>query len=479
MFAVFDALHRNARSHPDVIAFVDDDRTVTWAELEARVADLAARLEATTGTIAIGLAGGIDYVVADLAASFAGRRQVPLPFFFSKEQNAHILVDAAVRTVITNTPDLFEPLPHLQIVSPKGHEASKTLDTYAGGAERVIYTSGSSGTPKGVVIGDRQLSASVAALSAVVQPTPADVHLSVLPLAQLLEQICSVFLPIIGGARTVFRFEATKALFGAPITPLIDAFDTQAPTTSLLAPSLLGRWSTALHAQRNRAPGTLRFVAVGGAATAPALIAEAEAAGIPVREGYGLSECCAVVAMNHPGDSVPGTVGHVLDGLDVTLEEGEIVVSGPTVMQGYLNGTQAPDRWHTGDMGHFENGRLVVDGRKDALLVTGAGRNVSPEWVEQRINADPRVVASVLGLREADGELVLIVAAAAAFDPAEIGPLLADLPGYARPVAVLVTTPTEPDLLFPAGTPNRAVAAHIINSRPAVALQGAEERMAS
>ncbi len=480
MQQVFNALRHHNQARPDGIAFTDDRGQITWGELTGRVARLSARLDRLDGAIGIGLAGGIDYVVADLAISLCGKRQVPLPFFFSSEQNAHILRDARIGAVITHTPALFAGLPHLEIVSPIDVGLQDIpLRAYEGGAERVIYTSGSSGKPKGVVIGDRQLESSVSALSDVIAAGSFDTHLSVLPLAQLLEQICGIFLPIVAGAKTVFRFEATKTLFGAPIDPLVAAFDEVAPTTSLLAPAILGRWTEALSRQNRQAPETLRFVAVGGASSAPGLIAAAKDVGIPVHEGYGLSECCAVVAINRPCDNTPGTVGPVLKGLDVSIEGGEIIVAGPTVMDGYLNSSSAPQVWRTGDLGHFEEGRLVVDGRKDALLITGAGRNVSPEWVEQRVNADPRIVSSALGIRQADGALVLIVVAAARVLPSEIAQKLTDLPAYARPTAVILTDPSEPDLLFPVGTPNRIVAAQVINTRVAHPLCVQTESIAS
>jgi long-subunit acyl-CoA synthetase (AMP-forming) len=478
MKQVFDALKQHAQTRPDDIAFEDDTQAISWRDLAERVESLARAVDALDGTVGIGLAGGIDYVVADLALTIAGKRQVPLPFFFSTAQNAHVLMDAMVGSVITSHPEMFSALPHLRLISPATDtDAARNLRPYKGGAERIIYTSGSSGNPKGVVLGDRQLGASIGALSRVVAASTSDTHLSILPLAQLLEQICGIFLPIVAGAKTVFRFEATKSLFGAPIEPLVDAFSTIRPTTSLLAPAVLGRWVNALGT--DKAPDSLRFVAVGGASSAPSLIHAARDAGIPVHEGYGLSECCAVVAMNRPGDNRPGTVGQVLDGLTVQIDEGEIVVSGPTVMQGYLNGAPAPDIWRTGDLGHFDGDRLVVDGRKDALLVTGAGRNISPEWVEQRVNADPRIVSSALGIRTSDGALVLIVVAAAAVSLGEIEAHLSDLPAYARPSAVIITDPTEPDLLFPVGTPNRAVAATLIDTRAAQPLNPLQESIAS
>ena len=480
MQQIFKALAYHSATRPDNIAFEDDHGRITWSELAARIEALADVLDSETGAVGIGLAGGIDYVVADLALTLSSKRQVPLPFFFSAAQNAHILMDAQVGTVITSTPELFTALPHLRLVDPTVRgDPQVGMRTYNGGAERVIYTSGSSGAPKGVIIGDRQLEASVTALSGVVAAGPTDVHLSILPLAQLLEQICGIFLPIVAGARTVFRFEATKSLFGAPIAPLTSAFEDIQPTTSLLAPAILGRWTADLEAQGKRAPASLRFVAVGGASTAPSLINAATKVGITVYEGYGLSECCAVVAMNRPGENKPGTVGPSLEGVIVALDQGEITVSGPTVMVGYLNGGPAPDVWHTGDMGHFDEDCLVIDGRKDALLVTGAGRNISPEWVEQRVNADPRVVSSALGLRASDGALVLIVVAATSMPLVEIGAHLNDLPLYARPTKVILTDPSEPGLLFPVGTPNRTVATALINARPAQSLPIILERLAS
>lgn len=478
MKQVFEALNHHSQTRPNDIAFEDDTSQISWRELADRVETLACTLDGVDGTVGIGLAGGIDYVVADLALTLSAKRQVPLPFFFSMQQNAHILMDAKVCAVITRSPELFSALPHLKLIDPvvetKGVGA---LRTYLGGAERIIYTSGSSGTPKGVVLGDRQLEASVRTLSRVIAADASDTHLSILPLAQLLEQICGIFLPIVAGAKTVFRFEATKALFGAPIDPLLKAFETIRPTTSLLAPAILGRWIDALGS--DKAPDSLRFVAVGGASSSPSLINASHNIGIPVHEGYGLSECCAVVAMNRPSDNQPGTVGPILDGVNVSLQDGEIVVSGPTVMQGYLNGDPAPDVWHTGDLGHFEGDRLIVDGRKDALLVTGAGRNISPEWVEQRINADPRIASSALGLRQSDGALVLIIVATAPVSQSEIESRLSELPVYAQPTALIATDPTEAGLLFPVGTPNRVVAAALINSRPTLALNITSESIAS
>lgn len=111
--------------------------------------------------------------------------------------------------------------------------------------------------------------------------------------------------------------------------------------------------------------------------------------------------------------------------------------------------------------------------------MTGAGRNISPEWVEQRVNADPRVISSALGLRQSDGALVLIVVAGAPVLAHEIEGYLSDLPIYAQPTGLILTDLSEEGLLFPVGTPNRLKAAAIINARLAQPLKLSTESIAS
>ena len=165
-----------------------------------------------------------------------------------------------------------------------------------------------------------------------------------------------------------------------------------------------------LTAAQKRAPADLRFVAVGGAAVPAAVARNARALGIPVYEGYGLSECASVVAVNTPFAAMGGTVGKPLPGLEVTIEDSEIVVEGPSVMDGYLHGAETPRRWRTGDVGSLDAcGFLTVSGRKDNLIVTPFGRNLSPEWIETLILGDPRVGACVLSQTGEPASLVLLI----------------------------------------------------------------------
>ncbi len=436
MKPVFDALARHARTRPDATAFTETPRSISWAALADAVARAAGGFHAGPRTVGLRLSG-IDMIIADLAATLAGCRVVPVPSFFSPGQVSHILADAdaALTQILPDGPPL-------------------ALD-YRGGAERVIYTSGTTGRPKGVILGDGQLDASAAGLAAALKPGPADRYLSMLPQAQLLEQLCGVFLPSLAGAQTIISAEAGASIFTADGAALARIAAEAAPTVTVIAPRQLTLWVAALRAGAP-APASLRYVAVGGAPVAPALLAAARRLGLPVAEGYGLSEACSVAALTPPGarEMVP------LAGIGLSVEDGEITVSGPTVMQGYLG--QPPHRgpWRTGDLGRIEDGRLRVLGRRDAMILRQSGRNIAPEWIEAEALADPAIPAAALIQTEGD-DLVLVIAAAAAPDLPALFARLATLPAYARPARLVLADPRAAGLIRPSGTADRRVAARL------------------
>ncbi|MDP3959724.1 MAG: AMP-binding protein [Pseudorhodobacter sp.] len=153
MNTVCAALARNRADFPVAPAFCQGQDRLDWAGLAGRVYAGARALSDAPRVIAVTLPNGIDYVIVDLAVTLAGKRLVPIPHFFSAEQIGYILRDAGVQAVIGR--DLGLPV----LTLPTSPAAPVS---YAGKAERVIYTSGSSGTPKGVVLGDRQIGASLA-----------------------------------------------------------------------------------------------------------------------------------------------------------------------------------------------------------------------------------------------------------------------------------------------------------------------------
>jgi long-subunit acyl-CoA synthetase (AMP-forming) len=394
MHDLFAALQKYATERPESIAFEEEGRSLTFGALASEVAALAEALPAGVRTVALAGESGLEWIVADLAVTLSGRRLAPLPVFFTALQNAHICQDARVGLVLTCGATRAETLPagiRRQAVVLGQAPSGLALPGYAGGSERVIYTSGTTGRPKGVLHGDRQLGHALKAIAEASGASAADKHLTALPYALLLEQIVGIFLPVLLGGRAFVSPRAIGAALSGDCRPLLECYFRQKPATTVLTPQLLSVLLLLLQAAGARAPESLRLAALGGAPAAPALIAAGRAAGFPLRQGYGLSEACSVVSLQREGEEETTSCGWPLPGVGVEIVGGEIQVSGPGVMTGYLG--QAPlqgDRHATGDLGFFDaEGRLHVTGRKDRVMVLANGRNLSPEWLESAILADP------------------------------------------------------------------------------------------
>jgi long-chain acyl-CoA synthetase len=213
---------------------------------------------------------------------------------------------------------------------------------------------------------------------------------------------------------------------------------THRPHSLILLPQMLRAWCGYLVQTRQRAPDSLKLVAVGGAPAGAWLIDAAMSLGIPACEGYGLSEGCSVQTLGLPGAQRPGSVGRVLPHARLRVAaDGEIEIAG-SLFSGYLGApTPVPSWWPTGDLGTIDgDGFVHVRGRKKDVLITGFGRNVSPEWIETALRSHPAVLQSVvLGEGEATLSAVLWPASAAVDDDtlhAAVVAANAALPDYAR-----------------------------------------------
>jgi long-subunit acyl-CoA synthetase (AMP-forming) len=397
MVELIEVLCEPARYTRGAVAMSDDHGAVTGHELIARVAGLAEEFGMLPQVVGLFGANGIDWAIAALAAWMSGKTVVPMPSFFSRLQLEHVLHDAGITHVIATKEALAAAAALGVGITPVSDKRADRASLVSSGAGMIVYTSGSTGRPKGVHLGIEQVDWQARALAAAIKAEPRDLNLSVQPLALLLETITAICVPVLVGARTHFASALAENIGAGRPADLPWAFWEVQPTTAVLVPQLLSSLVAQLEARDLRAPASLRFVAVGGARVSEAVIARAWERGIPAHEGYGLTECCSVVALNRPGRRKAGTVGEPLPGLDVRIEDGEIVVIGPTVMDGYLHGPRAEGVWRTGDLGECDaEGFISVTGRKDNLLVTANGRNVSPEWIEAMVSSDPRVAACVL-----------------------------------------------------------------------------------
>lgn len=410
MLEILEAVRRFDNLY-DGATFMSDGRsTLTRAGFCARAYAMAAALAGSPDRIGLIGENGIDWAVAQVGGWIAGKTVVPLPLFFSTQQLGHIVGDAGLThaMVTPSTLNLSADL-GLRPVDIVRCERMAAFDAIPG-AGQIIYTSGSTGRPKGVRLGLAQIDASARMLRDASAASRSDVYLSILPLPLLLETIGAICVPLLAGARVRFDALLSATALKGHVSHLNAAISAHQPTSTILVPELLTAWVADLELSGARPPSSLRFVAVGGAPVAEESTRKAWSLGIPVYEGYGLSECCSVVALNTPKQRKPGTVGRPLPELDVTIDNGEIVVSGPTVMQGYLRGDDVSGPYRTGDLGEFDSeGYLKVHGRIDNRIVTSLGRNISPEWIETMLIADPRIAAVAVTVNAASQPAAVLV----------------------------------------------------------------------
>jgi len=385
-------------------------------------ADWQAALQATTERlqaagarrVATLLDNGPAWVAIDRACAAAGQVHVPLPLFFSAEQIRHALQAAGIDTLLVaaTLAPRFAPLPAQPFAllgSPLALLRLAAISAPAplpAGTARITFTSGTTGQPKGVCLSADGLRQVADGVRQALAPLAIRHHLCALPLAVLLEEVAGLQAALAEGARCTLLPLAALGLGGAA---QFDAARFQAavaehqPHSLILLPQMLRAWAAHLAAAGQRAPDSLRFVAVGGAAVGATLLQAARAVGIPAHEGYGLSEGGSVQALNLSGHDRPGSAGRALPHarLRVTAT-GEVEVAG-TPLLGYLGdepgaaGTPVPAWWPTGDLGHLDaDGYLWLHGRRKNVLITAFGRNVSPEWVETRLRDEPAVLQAVV-----------------------------------------------------------------------------------
>jgi long-subunit acyl-CoA synthetase (AMP-forming) len=399
MRQLFDSMKRHVSEVSELIAVSDPRGHLSRRELFTSVMALGADLrDQPHRTVGIYAPNGLGWMIAQLACALAGKIVVPLPTFFSPAQLGHVVRDASVELILASEQTIALAVQSgVQIKLIDIHRVGAGLQDAIDGFGQIIYTSGSTGQPKGVRHLSGQIAWSAAALASATGASAADSYLSVLPLPLLLETICSVFIPTLLGAYVHFDAGLAERAGRSDATGIAMAFEAHRPTMSVLVPQLLKHWVAELKADSQTAPSSLRFVAVGGAPVPNRVANDAWSLGIPVHEGYGLSECCSVVAVNRPKERRPGTVGQPLSGLSVSIDGGEIVVDGPSITDGYLGQEPATGPWRTGDLGEIDrDGIVTVHGRKDSLLVTSFGRNISPEWIETMLLADPRIALCVV-----------------------------------------------------------------------------------
>lgn len=396
----FAAIEQHAYQQPHQVALTGSERDVNYAQLVAEVNALAHWLI----THNIGRAGlwgenSIEWIIADLAARKAGTTLVPLPLFFSTAQLQHVIAEAELACLLAVGDSKTIAAVSQRVNTSQANIFCDFLMNPGSlaalpGSSKVTFTSGTTGTPKGVCLSENEIARVTAALVERIYSDPdaaqeLNRHFTLLPLSTLLENIAGVYVPLQLGKTIVVLRGAQIGLLGSSelsVPTLLQRLHQFNPNSVIVLPQILMAFVAAT-AQGFPLPAALKFIALGGARTATPLLQQAQALGIPVYEGYGLSECASVVSLNAPHANKIGSVGKPLNHVDVKIVDGTIMVRGNT-FTGYLGQTaQEKNTWlDTGDLGHLDDdGFLFITGRKKNLLVSSFGRNISPEWIEAEL----------------------------------------------------------------------------------------------
>ena len=443
---------------------------MTWSDIAREVSCWQTSLQKEQLThgdaVAVMLRNCIEWVIFDLAAHSLGLVVVPLYTDDRADNVCYILNDSNVQLLLIDDGAQWEKL-HAALKNVTGlkrilsrssmtgtpHDSRlrwindwlddqphslEPCDVKSDALATVVYTSGTTGRPKGVMLSHRNIQWNVKASLACVDIFPGDVFISCLPLSHTSERLAGYYLPICANATVAYA---------RSIAELAEDMLVIKPTLMISVPRIFERIYNKIHEQLQQKPalakglfnaaveigyakflhaqgkgnwragflllpllhklvsnkilakfgGELRLCICGGAALPPAVAKTFIGLGLPILQGYGLTEHSPVISANRLHDNIPESVGVPLPGVEVkTSAQGELLVRSPSVMMGYLNNKDATDKvideegWlHTGDKVEIRDKHIFITGRLKEIIVLSNGEKIPPTDMEMAIQQDP------------------------------------------------------------------------------------------
>jgi len=403
--------------------------------------------------VALCLKNGIHWVAADQGALGLGIVVVPLYADDNPENVAWCLENSGARLLVAESSRMADALQGVAASLPRvlclaadpgsGHDAVEAaLPRQApafeatpledGALATICYTSGTAGRPKGVMLTHGNILANVSGCERLRLARSDDVFLSLLPLSHMFERTGGYYLPLAVGAKVTYArsisqlaedlaSERPTVMFAVPrvfekFAARVDDALAKSPVKKRLFDLVVAAGGRAerreagpvdrivLALLRNRVAkpvlarlgGRMRFAVLGGAPLDPAIAWLFTGLGLPVLQGYGMTEASPVISVNRLESNVPESVGMPLDNVEARVAaDGELLARGPSIMKGYWNNPEASakslDRegWlHTGDLAEIRNGRIFIRGRLKDVLVLSNGEKLPPQDVELAILGD-------------------------------------------------------------------------------------------
>jgi long-chain acyl-CoA synthetase len=509
----------------------------TWSEMGERLAHWQAALQREDlrpgDRVAMMLRNSIEWILFDIAAQGLGLVTVPLYTNDRAENIGYILQDAEVRLLLLDSDEQWQALQSirnqlaglnrivtLERVNPKGLQPrlvtiddwlpSKGLDkpvavdTPSESLATIVYTSGTTGRSKGVMLSHRNILWDIESGLQIIDIYTTDVFLSFLPLSHTLERTVGCILAMVGGSRVAFSRSIPQlaedlqeikptVLISVPriFERVYSKIQDKLQNDSAVAKSIFngavetgwlrfehshGRagWSPKLLLWplykklvagkiQQKLGGRLRIAVSGGAPLSSDIAKVFIGLGVPILQGYGLTETSPIISANTHEHNIPASVGIPFPGLEIKVSnEDELLVRGPNVMLGYWNNRRATaevidqDGWlHTGDKVKIEHGHIFITGRLKEIIVMANGEKVPPADMEMCIAMD-NLFEQVVVIGEGKPYLSALitlneeVAKDLQIDPAQVSPqqqemlldrvnnLLDNFPGYAKIVNLSV-----------------------------------------
>ena len=426
-----------AKAHPNSIAVVEGDSTYSYADMLKAVEGLAAVLASSTQKEAVGvfLPTCYAFIVAHYACMRAGYGMLPFNLLAPAKDVLFAASDSGIDTVVTCEallPKLKDSPLKLIVVEELAKQAASGAvppmeqlgaRQAASGDDLalLLYTSGTTGDPKGVRLTHGNLMTNINDMLAVVDVNEQDCIIGILPLFHIFALTGTMGLAMHSGARFI-----AHAGFNPDAT--LRSIEQHKVSILLAVPSMF-RVLVALQRAKGYDVSSLRIAVAGGEPLPPQLEQDfKEVFGIDLLQGYGMTETSPIISVNRPGRNRSGTAGEILPQVEARVvdeagkdlphgEVGELWVKGPSVMQGYHNQPEETakvmtDGWlATGDMVQLAaDGYLTITGRKKEMIIVG-GMNVFPAEVEGVVDKHPGVMmVAVLGEQdEKRGESVKAV----------------------------------------------------------------------
>ncbi len=452
-------VRRNGRWEPVAMATV-------LARADAIRAALKARGIASGDRVAILSESRLEWALADMAILTLGAVTVPIYPTLPANQIAPLLADAGcVGVFVSNrdqkikietgravTPEIRwiwcfdeEPLPGPGAAGAGAPTAADTMigpDTLAS----IIYTSGTTGTPKGVMLTHGNLTAEACLALQAMSITRRDSYLSFLPLSHVLERCSGLYTMLLAGSTVAYAESPDRMavnlmevrptiLLAVPrfyekllekATQVSEAMGFPRANLSRWGRSVAMKWAELKDAHqpvpawlglqhalagflvyarlKSRLGGRLRLRVSGGAALHRETALFFYGAGMPIFEGYGLTETSSAISVNRFESYRIGTVGPAFDGIQIKIApDSEVLIRGPVVMKGYWNRPKETaealvDGWfHTGDIGVVDpDGHLRITDRKKDLIATSGGKKVAPQLIEDALKSSPKIQEAIV-----------------------------------------------------------------------------------